>query len=84
MPHCGMQDNAGKQNSDADKSSGKMPSCPICQGLHFLNNGFVPPSIIAFVPRIYLNGATALPVDEDLVQSWDASSVWPRGPPIFA
>jgi len=88
---CHMEDMAGMRNaSDVDdnknahdKSTGKAKSCPICQTLATLHNGFITPAVISAV-LLYVHASMIV---REKLQIFVASRhdcfAWPRAPPIF-
>ncbi len=71
--------------ADADKApTHKLPPCPICQNLHMLGHGFVPPNTVVLA-HVASGGETlALPALKPVVLLRVISNAQPRAPPILA
>ena len=78
---CGLDSHA-KQDPGKDPAH-KLPSCPICQSLHLLSGGFVPPApiLLAATPPA---AAPALPALADLLVKRSLThQARSRAPPSF-
>jgi hypothetical protein len=79
---CGIDTHApGDQSKDP---AHKLPSCPICQSLHLLGGGFVPPEAVAVADRPV---AVAIYISADvsyLLKLVVAPQARPRAPPLLA
>lgn len=86
MPMCHMAQ-GGSQTSDAHKDSpqhGKaLPSCPICQSLGTLAQGFLTPEAIAITQSVTASNVTIVPLPAFLAFQ-NFSPAWPRAPPVPA
>jgi hypothetical protein len=69
---------------DGNPAPGKLPPCPICQGLHFLNGGLMPPGVIAVVPAFFAGTIIRHFADQAASPMRAASIAWPRAPPVSA
>ena len=85
MPHCSMPNMAPVPHDGHGKSSSeKLPICPVCQGLHFFNSGFIPPTVVSFL-LVRSAAIVELPVSDHVgVGRCVATAAWPRAPPFFA
>jgi hypothetical protein len=80
---CGMDMGAHDSGDRGKVPAHQSPSCPICQSLHFLAGGFVPPNLIA-VTAIPFTVAIDAPAERiSFARLIITPQARPRAPPAF-
>ncbi|MDR3448260.1 MAG: DUF2946 family protein [Alphaproteobacteria bacterium] len=84
MPGCdmGMQEGTQDKTAPAKAPAHKMPSCPICQSLHLLGGGFVPPDNIIVSAAVPARGDFVVHERVFFIHAAPASQGRPRAPPV--
>ena len=78
---CGLDQHAGGDSGKAPAH--KLPSCPICQSLHFLGNGIVPSEVVV-VLITDLSLPTYIFTEGDFLLTLSGPpQAQPRAPPIL-
>jgi hypothetical protein len=60
----------------------KIPSCPICQTLHMLNGGFVPPDISVLAIPSEHDGSVGVVAVANILPHIIITGAQPRAPPV--
>lgn len=86
MPNCGMSGMAGTMPDGGHAKPHKTtPPCPICQSLHIMAGGFVPPDLSAAVLVAPTTGAGVIALPPAvLIARLIAPQARPRAPPFRA